>query len=340
MRILSLLAASLALSGGPAPQPPRVTVLADSVGGVLYWDAGARERLGRRLDLHVEQETCRKLTEPGCPAYGIDAPESALAAVQRLGPQLGSIVIVNVGYNESSDGYAQRLDQVMTALVAAGVQHVIWVTLDERIAAWVETNEQIRAAPSRWPQLVVADWAPLAAGKDWFADEPHLNWLGAIAYADLLRPLVLEACGVPCAPTLAFCGLTRTVNGFDPVSAGDVACGNALPIVAAIERGERGAWACSRAVSADYELECRRGEAVIRVLERSPVLAVRRRSGTVRLANWLFRLRGRVLDAREDGSGWISLGHAPFCIPDAPREVLVALRLRKLTPNGGCFAPR
>jgi hypothetical protein len=333
----ALLAAAVALSG--SSPPPRVTLLADSVGGVLYWEAGSRAELGRRLDLRVEQQTCRRLVEPGCSAYGIDGPESALAAVQRLGSELGRIVVVNVGYNDPSDGYAHGLDQVMSALVSAGVEHVIWVTFVEREGVWAQSNEQIRAAPARWPQLTVADWAPVAAGQDWFVDNAHLNWLGAHAYAQFLRPFVLDACGPACAPPLTFCGLARAANGFEPVRAGEVACGSALPIVAAVERGDPGDWTCSRAVNADYVLDCRSGEAVIQVLQRSPVPAVRR-SGGVRLANWLFRLHGRTLQGRQDGSGWTTLGRAPFCVPVAPRNVLVALRLRSLTPSGGCFTLR
>jgi hypothetical protein len=39
------------------------------------------------------------------------------------------------------------------------------------------------------------------------------------------------------------------------------------------------------------------------------------------------------------GDAWARVASAPFCVPAAPREVLVALRLRTLTPHGGCFAP-
>jgi hypothetical protein len=345
--VSAALAALLALGAGssagappsPSPPPTRVTVLADSVGGILFWDAAAREVLARRLDLHVEQQSCRKLTEPGCPAYGVDAPESTLAAVERLGVELGPIVVVNVGYNDNADGYGDRLDRVLAALVAAGVQRVIWVTLEEREGVWAQIDEQIRAAPARWPQLAVADWARASAGHDdWFVDDAHMNATGGAAYAEFLRPFVLDACGVERAAPFSFCGLARTVNGFDPVSAADVPCGDALPLVVAIERGDRGTWSCSRAVNAAYELECRSGESVLRVLERSPTAAVRRASGVVRMANWLFRLHGRTLLAREDGAPrWTTIARAPFCVPDAPREVLVALRLRPLTPNGGCF---
>lgn len=311
------------------------------MGGILFWDAEARDYLARRLDLRVEPLICRKLADPGCGASGIDAPESALATVQRLGSELGPIVVVDVGYNDVSDGYGDRLDRVMGALVAASVQRVIWVTLAEREGVWSQIDDAIRAAPARWPQLEVADWAHASAGRDeWFVDDAHMNSKGGLAFAEFLRPIVLDACGPACAPTFAFCGLARTVNGFDPVSAADVPCGEARPLVASIERGARGAWTCSRAVHAGYELECRNGEAVLRVLERSPVRAVRRASGIVRLANWLFRVRGRTLLARQDGGAWTTIAHAPFCVPDAPREALVALRLRPTTRNGGCFTTR
>jgi hypothetical protein len=334
-----VLAAVLALTGNAAAAPPRATVLADSVGGVLFWDAGAREKLGRRLDLRVEQLTCRKLVEPGCPAYGNDAPESALATVQRLGPELGRIVIVNVGYNDPADGYAQDLDQVMRALLAADVEHVIWVTLSEREGVWAQINDQIRAAPARWPQLTVADWAHVPAAEDWFFDDAHLTYLGASAYALFLRPFLLDACGAACAPTPVFCGLAHTRKGFDPVSAAEIPCAGARPAVVSIERGDRGTWDCSSNVPAGYALECHAGEAVIRVLDRSPLRPVRR-SGGVRMANWVFRVRGRTLEARDDGTGWIALGRSPFCAPVAPREVLVALRLHSMRPNGACFTPR
>ena len=76
-----------------------------------------------------------------------------------LGQELGDLVVVDVGYNDLAQGYAEGLDTVMAALVGAGVERVIWVTLSESQSTWVEINDQIRAAPARWPQLVVADWA-------------------------------------------------------------------------------------------------------------------------------------------------------------------------------------
>lgn len=122
-----------------------------------------------------------------------------------------------------------------------------------------------------------------------------------------------------------FCGLARTVNGYDYVAAAGRACGDALLLVPWIERGERGPWDCSRSLGGPIELTCRDGGARVELLERSPVPATRR-GAVVTLANLTFRL----------GRGPLA-GPGPWCVPDVPREVLVAFRLRPLTPNGGCF---
>ncbi|HZP72778.1 MAG TPA: hypothetical protein VFA97_05290 [Gaiellaceae bacterium] len=141
------------------------------------------------------------------------------------------------------------------------------------------------------------------------------------------------------APADRFCGLARTVNGFDYVAAEGIPCAAALTETARIERGERGLWNCSRAMHGAVELACIDGARRLDLLERSPVRA-RRRGGIVVLANWSFRLRGGTIDGREGWGRWQSLGRAPWCIPSVPREALVALALRPVTPHGGCFTSR
>ena len=153
------------MAADSAPPPNRVTLITDSVGGVLFWATGPREQMAQDIDLDLEVKTCRRLILPGCPAYGDDAPESALAIVRRLGPNLGRTVFVDVGYNDLSSTYAEGLDEVMAAMVAAGVQRVGWVTLEEAQGTWKEINDVIRAAPRRWPQLTVVDWAAHSPGS-------------------------------------------------------------------------------------------------------------------------------------------------------------------------------
>jgi hypothetical protein len=181
--------------------PNRVTLITDSVGGVLSWVTLAREKLARGLDLDLQVKSCRKLVDPGCPQEGDPHPVSALVTIQELGAQIGPTVVIDVGYNDLWSTYADELDKVMNALVAVGVQHVVWVTLEEIRDPWIGINKAIRVAPKRWSQLIVADWAHASADKPtWFYDGVHMNWEGGFAFADFLRPFVLEACGEPCAP--------------------------------------------------------------------------------------------------------------------------------------------
>lgn len=133
-----------------------------------------------------------------------------------------------------------------------------------------------------------------------------------------------------------FCGLARTVDGFDYVQAEGVACSSALSLTERIERGDRGAWDCSRVMHGPVELACVDGARRLDLLERSPIAAHRSGAGVV-LANWSFRLRGPLLEGRGRAGPWESLGRAPWCVPGVPREVLIALRLHPITPHGGCF---
>ena len=196
MRRLALALAVFALAAGAAradPVPARVTLISDSVGGgAIFSYDDARAVLGSGIDLQNEWRSCRKLVEIGC-AQPAGPPPSALDTIESLAAELGPIVVVDVGYNDVSDGYGAGLDEVMQALVAAGVRRVIWVTLEETTPVWLAINEQIRAASARWPALTVADWAAVAAGRPWLYDGAHMNHNGARAFARFLRPYVVEA---------------------------------------------------------------------------------------------------------------------------------------------------
>ena len=203
---------SASSGAGAESYPPRVTMIADSVGGVLFWAVPQRDELGKGLDFRLEVKTCRKLVSAGCYAFG-EVPTSALDVVTTLGAELGHLVVVDVGYNDPAEGYAADMDTVMAALVAAGVERVVWVTLRESQVPWVQINDQIRAAPARWPQLVVADWAPVAeAHPSWFVDEAHMNELGAEGLVGLLRPAIFAACGSACVPPEATATITGLVS--------------------------------------------------------------------------------------------------------------------------------
>ena len=159
--LLLLFVGVVSSARGAAGSPgsgPRVTVFGDSVAGSLAYVPEARDLLGDGLDLRLELAPCRRVASVGCPYMGT-RPPSVLDVVRPSSPaELGDIVVVDVGYNESSAGYQSGMRDVVQALVARGVGHVIWLTMREQTDNYKQTNSAIRAEASRWPQVEVADW--------------------------------------------------------------------------------------------------------------------------------------------------------------------------------------
>jgi hypothetical protein len=177
--------------------PVHATFVGDSVSASISYVSTAQARLeAGRLDVRLDLKVCRRLVQPSC-SYQGGAPSTALEAVESYGHSLGKVLIVKVGYNESSAGYAQGIDQIMRAALREGASGVVWVTLREQSgyrAVYHSTNAAIRQAATRWPQLVVADWNAYSAEKPWFgSDGLHLTTTGATALATFLRPYVFRA---------------------------------------------------------------------------------------------------------------------------------------------------
>lgn len=192
LAILAGATAAGAAHGSPA-QPTRVTVIGDSVTESLDYVPSARRYLGHGFDLHADALVCRRLVAASCSFQG-DAPRTALQVVDAQGRALGPVVVINVGYNDWAAVY--DVDRVMRALEAAGVRHVIWVTLRQagaNASIYAQSNARIRTAGKRWGrQLVVADWNAYSRGKAWFQlDGLHLTPSGALGLARMLRPLVV-----------------------------------------------------------------------------------------------------------------------------------------------------
>lgn len=315
-----------------------MTVIADSVGGALLWEPGANQILRNGFDVDVQAVVCRKLVKPGCGAYD-PPPPSALDTIEALGTRLGPTLVIATGYNDTTAELAEAIDPIMRAALARGVQRVIWVDYVEHLTLWANHNAVLSDAAKRWPELTIADWNAVALGHDeWFQDDAHMNSTGAQALARFVHVFLQYTCGAVCDAPSEYCGLARTVNGFDYVRSTGIACPAALGSVVSFERGVRGDWVCARNVDTVVELTCSKGDEKIELLERSPVPA-RREGETVTLSNWRFRLRDGVLQGT-GGLRWVSFGRGPWCVPDVPREALVAFGLRPLTPSGGCFARR
>jgi hypothetical protein len=192
--ILSAAIAAVLLAASPAvaaEKKPRITVIGDSVQASFSYVPKAVSRLGKGFDLKVDAVVCRRLITSSCTYNGV-TPKTALQLVRSKGSALGSVVVMNVGYNEGSGTY--DVNAVMRALRKAKVEHVVWVTLREQRSVYVSINGRIRQAAGRWKGFAVVDWNAASRGKPWFgSDGLHLNAAGAYALSGLIRQKVLAA---------------------------------------------------------------------------------------------------------------------------------------------------
>ena len=191
MGIVSAAIAAVLLAASPATaaEKPRVTVIGDSVQASFSYVPKAVSRLGKGFDLKVDALVCRRLITSSCTYNGV-TPKTALQVIQSKGTALGSVVVLNVGYNEGSGTY--DVNAVMRALHKAKVKGVVWVTLREQRSVYTAINARIRQAAGRWKGFALADWNAASSGKPWFgSDGLHLNSAGAFALAGLIRQKVL-----------------------------------------------------------------------------------------------------------------------------------------------------
>jgi hypothetical protein len=190
--VLALGIASPTSAGSSAKT--RVTVIGDSIMGSFEYIPAARRALGKGFDLRTDSLVCRRLVAESCPFQG-STPSTALEVIGTQGVALGSMVVINVGYNDWAAVY--DVDRVIRALSSAGVRRVVWVTLREAgpySSLYAQSNARIRKAAARWKGLVIADWNAYSRGRPWFrTDGLHLTVAGAMGLARFLRPLLVAS---------------------------------------------------------------------------------------------------------------------------------------------------
>lgn len=190
-------ASTSAASTSRVRAPIPATFVGDSIAASISYVPSAQRKLeSGGLDVTLDAEVCRRLVQPSCSFQG-STPTTALQAVLAYGRSLGRVLIVNVGYNESPQGYGGGMDRVVRAALAEGASGVVWVTLRESGrygSLYRATNRAIKKAAKRWPQLRVADWNGHSAGRPWFgSDGLHLSATGAIELASFLRAYIFRA---------------------------------------------------------------------------------------------------------------------------------------------------
>jgi hypothetical protein len=188
----------LAVGASAAEQPPQVTVIGDSVLTGVLWNAGPLAILEQGIRIRMEIGVCRRLTGISCPFEGGTVP-TLLDVVHTLGPQLGKVVLVEVGYNDDHDTFADSVEESILALKQAGVQRILWANLHGFSQQWIDMNAVLDAAARRHPELTIIDWNDYSLTRwSWFqGDGIHLVADGAIAMATLFHSALAEALAPP-----------------------------------------------------------------------------------------------------------------------------------------------
>jgi hypothetical protein len=209
--VATLIAALAALAGSAdaaVETAPQVTVIGDSVLTAVQWNAEPLAVLQHGLDLRLDVGVCRRLTGVSCASEGGPVP-TLVDVAGALGPELGPVVLVEVGYNDDHDTFALDVEQSIAALLQAGVQHILWANLHGFGSHWGDMNAVLDAAARRHPELTVIDWNGYAGDHwSWFQNDAiHLRYEGAMAMATLYRraidaiidPVVIDGGPLPSA---------------------------------------------------------------------------------------------------------------------------------------------
>ncbi len=161
-------------------------MIGDSIPTAMQYDEQARAILTRGVDIDLQLAVCRRLVGDSCP-YAGSRPLTLVALLPTL--QLGSTVVVAVGYNDYESNFSDSVETVLKALTAAGVEHVLWVTLRAERQSYIHMNQIVSDAAAKHPELTVVDWNLYSRSHpDWFQDDGlHLNGDGAVAMATLLH---------------------------------------------------------------------------------------------------------------------------------------------------------
>jgi hypothetical protein len=214
--LLATLLAAL-VAAGPAVSSAhavKLTFIGDSKAAMIEYSPPAKRLLAKGHTVRRDLKVCRRLVAQSCEYQGV-RPLTALQATRKYGTRLGTVLVIDVGYNDSSATYRKQLDQVMLAARNRGVRGVVWVNLRAVPAHpdYKAINAIIMSAQKRWKMLYVANWNVYSRNKpaSWFQDPSegiHLRPAGAVGLVRLLRQWIPRAAEGP-RETM----LTRTSYG-------------------------------------------------------------------------------------------------------------------------------
>jgi hypothetical protein len=238
-----LVAVALATTAGQAGSSgtsrERVTFIGDSIATAITYDEPSKKLLASGIDLDLQLAVCRRLVGDSCPYEGV-RPLTLVDLLPTI--QVGSTVVVEVGYNDWEDSFADSVEASLQALRKAGAKRVLWLTLRADRTSYLSMNDVIRAAATRHPELTVVDWNLFSRSHpDWFQDDGlHLDSVGALMMATLIHRS-LDDLGLVEAPPVA--KLAITTKALPAARVGRVykarltATGGSRPIVWTVKAG-------------------------------------------------------------------------------------------------------
>jgi len=207
VRVVLLVSLSaLAALSAPAPagaaasaQPDRITVIGDSILTAVEWNPQPLAILEHGVpDIDLQIAICRRLTGSSCPFDG-ERPSNLVDLVQSLGGSIGSTVVVEVGYNDPVAGFAAAVDDSVQALLAAGVQRILWVNYHDWVPQYTQLDAILAQTVAKYPQVTIVDWQTDSLNRySWFqSDGIHLVLSGAIALSTLINDALVRALTPP-----------------------------------------------------------------------------------------------------------------------------------------------
>lgn len=192
---VATLAAGVRPAGAAVPAAPHVLVIGDSVGTGITWHTDAIAVAEQGLHVEWQVAVCRRLIGASCvDAITAEQPPTAVDLIDSM-TSVPQTVVVEMGYNDYEDTFAEAVDETMQALVARGATHVLWLTLHTALEPYPALNLLLGDALQRWPQLQLVNWDAWAYGHaaDWFQDDlTHLKVAGGIAMAHLIHGSVVH----------------------------------------------------------------------------------------------------------------------------------------------------
>ncbi|HET9910462.1 MAG TPA: acyltransferase family protein, partial [Anaerolineales bacterium] len=155
----------------PGLDVPRVTFIGDSI---MQGATPMMEDVFGQ-DVYIDAARKRKME---------DVP--ALAETLYNEGHLSRVVVIHLGSNRPFE--APVFDEVMKALLAHGVERVIFINVHRPIGWEFYINKKFSEGVTRWPEAELIDWEALAHHEqDWFIrDGTHLSYDGSKAYVNAI----------------------------------------------------------------------------------------------------------------------------------------------------------